>query len=373
MINKQLKYILNKTPNPFKTLKVYVKGKLGWLGIPIIMPYAAYANNENVFIKGAVIEDKGLAKPDQKQKLWKNILTMIKRYSGDEIVGVRVSISYNEQNIIATTDERGIFQTLMENKGTENIDKQEDKVYFSLIDKLSADQGNIRAETHIQHVLPGARFIIASDIDDTVMVSHSTKILKKLRLMLFKNAYTRSPFAGVSAFYNALVRDNSRVNPIFYVSSSEWNLYDLLIDFFKFKGLPPGTLLLSDKKLRLLRFWRSGKKHDDKISNIQKLFGFYPAHDFILIGDSGQRDPEIYLQLAEMFPSRIKAIYIRYIGKKTSHERMDKLSAEAKVLDTEMIVVHNTVEAARHAAEKGYINKDRLNNIEVGKIIDAHE
>lgn len=52
---------------------------------------------------------------------------------------------------------------------------------------------------------------------------------------------------------------------------------------------------------------------------------------------------------------------------------MDKLSAEAKVLDTEMIVVHNTVEAARHAAEKGYINKDRLNNIEVGKIIDAHE
>ncbi|MDT8394029.1 MAG: phosphatase domain-containing protein [Bacteroidales bacterium] len=373
MIRKRLKYILKKAPNPFKILKVYIKGKLGWLGIPIIVPYAAYANNEYVFIKGAVIEDKGLAKPDQKHKLWKNILTTLKRYSGDEIVGVRVSISYNDQNTIVTTDERGIFQSLIKTKGTSNLDTRQDKACFSLIDKLSAEQGDIRAEIPIQRVLPGARFIIVSDIDDTVMVSHSTKILKKLRLMLFKNAYTRSPFAGVSAFYNALARDNSVVNPIFYVSSSEWNLYDLLKDFFKFKRLPPGTLLLSDKKLRLLRFWRSGKKHDDKMSNIQMLFGFYPDHNFILIGDSGQRDPEIYLQLAEMFPSRIKAIYIRCIGKKTGHERMNTLIAEAKVLDTEMILVHNTVEAARHAAEKSYINKDRLDDIEAGKIIDAHE
>ena len=77
---------------------------------------------------------------------------------------------------------------------------------------------------------PSARFGVISDIDDTVLVSHVTSPFKMALVSLFGNAHTRSPFPGVAEFYQALQGGvgGAEQNPIFYVSSSPWNFYDLL-------------------------------------------------------------------------------------------------------------------------------------------------
>lgn len=363
MVKKTILFFLRKAKNPFKALRIAIKRRLGMLGDPVILPYNAYGTENKVMITGAVIEDKGLAKPEPGQNMWKNILTMVKRYSGDEIAGVRVMIEYCGQSVIVKTNERGLFHTILPRRPSAD-GKISDNVSFTLIDRLDEEVEPVRAGCKAFIVDSKPDYIVVSDIDDTVLVSHSTKTLKKLRVMLSKNALTRSPFEGVAAFYRALNKPEKGVErPIFYVSASEWNLYDLLVDFFEDKMMPAGPLLLSDVRLSLFSIFRSGKKYDDKVARIKSLFEHYYLHSFILIGDSGQEDPDIYLKMAEMYPRRVEAIYIRYIGKKRHNRKLERQVEESRELGTEMIIVKTTTGAARHAAGRGFIDASQVKNV----------
>ncbi|MBS0010490.1 MAG: DUF2183 domain-containing protein [Bacteroidales bacterium] len=363
MVKKTLLFFLRKASNPFKAVRIALKRRLGMLGAPVILPYNAYGTEDKVMITGAVIEDKGLAKPEPGQNMWKNILTMVKRYSGDEMAGVRLEITYCGQKVTVKTNERGLFHTILPRRPSPEGEIS-DNISFSLIDRLDDGEEQVRAGCKAFIVSPEPDYIIVSDIDDTVLVSHSTKTLKKLRLMMSKNALTRSPFEGVAAFYRALNKPQEGVErPIFYVSGSEWNLYDLLVDFFKDKKIPAGPLLLSDVSLSLFSIFRSGKKYNDKVERIKDLFEHYYLHNFILIGDSGQKDPGIYLKMAEMYPSRVKAIYIRYIGKKKHKGRLARQVEEARGLGTEMIIVDTSTGAARHAAGRGFIDTSQVKDV----------
>ncbi|MGM0666280.1 MAG: App1 family protein [Bacteroidota bacterium] len=360
MVKKTLLFFLRKAGNPFRAVRIAIKRRLGMLGDPVILPYNAYGTGNKVMITGAVIEDKGLARPEPGQNMWKNILTMVKRYSGDELAGVRVEISYCGKKVIVKTNEKGLFHTILPRRASAG-GKISDSVSFKLIDRLDNGGEPARATCKAFIVDSETDYIVVSDIDDTVLVSHSTRTLKKLRVMMSKNALTRSPFEGVAAFYRALNKpEEGEERPIFYVSASEWNLYDLLVDFFEDKKIPAGPLLLSDIRLSLFSIFRSGKKYHDKVERIKDLFEHYYLHNFILIGDSGQRDPAIYLKMAEMYPSRVKAIYIRYIGRKKHNRQLARQVEEARELGTEMIVVETSTEAARHAAANGFIDTRQI-------------
>jgi phosphatidate phosphatase APP1 len=208
---------------------------------------------------------------------------------------------------------------------------------------------------------------VVSDIDDTVMVSHSTDALKKLRLMLFKNARTRVPFEGVAAFYRALRKGRNgqkNFSPVFYVSSSEWNLYDLLVDFFDFRNIPRGPLLLRELEHSIFHFWKWGKgNHDHKLEKIRFLFSFFEDMNFVLIGDSGQHDPEIYLQVVREWPRRVKAVYIRCIGKSKKNHRTIRIAREMNQLNVPLLLIGNTGEAASHALMNGYIDASSMPDI----------
>jgi len=345
-------------------LKVLLKRKLGWLGNPRILPYTTYGDPDKIMITGAVIEDKGIQAPEPGHGFWKNFLNMIKRYVGAEISGVRVKVVYGESEVVVRTNERGLFHTLLPNNPPPSEKENCQPVKLTLLDQVAENQGTVTAESEVHIHDQTSDFIVVSDIDDTVMISHSSRTFRKLRLMLSKNALTRSPFEGVSGFYKALhepVEGNKR--SIFYVSGSEWNLYDLVLDFLNAQGIPKGPLLLSDVKLKLFSILKSGKKYKDKITRIKALFELYYQEDFILIGDSGQKDPEIYLKIANMYPSRVKAIYIRYIGNRKHNRRLQKLFQEAGELGIEMVIVHSTTEAARHAASRGFIDSEQVGRI----------
>jgi len=108
-----------------------------------------------------------------------------------------------------------------------------------------------------------------------------------------------------------------------YVSSSPWQLYEHLTEHLADEGFPPGSFHLKAFRLRdhllrrVLMLRRSGK-----LSIIRGLFQMFPRRQFLLIGDSGEHDPEIYGSLARRFPQQIAGICIRQLeGQKKLRER----------------------------------------------------
>jgi phosphatidate phosphatase APP1 len=362
---KPLKPIFRFIKKPFRRALVWFKQKAGWLGVPKIVPFRGYGTSTDVYLKGLVIEDKGLAKPHSQQKVWHNFLTMVKRFWSDEIAGVRVKVVFRNCSEVVETDENGFFTLHLKMSNAESRKIKDGgwfPVFYELLDEVVPNQPEVHARGQLRVVADTNKRILVSDIDDTVLISYSTQVLRKLRLMFFKNAHTRLPFHGVSQFYRSLVKgaDGQRSYPFFYVSSSEWNLYDLLSDFFAINHLPAGVFILKELNHSVLKFWKTGsKKHTHKKEKIENLLNLFDGREFILIGDSGQRDPYIYSEIAEKYPGRIKAVYIRCVGLRR-RKSQQKIQSQISRLNVDMVLVNNTSEAEVHALKKGYINLENV-------------
>lgn len=370
---KTFRYFRKITKSVYKRIKLFVKYRLGWLGVPIIIPYHGYGNGKELLVSGYVTEDKGMAKPDEKHTRWENLLAMIKRYSSDEIPGARVEIRVDNARKEVITGETGLFKIRFNSVSlTPNVNSVWIPYMATLQSDITGEDHEVSTRGEI--LIPGedSKFGVVSDVDDTILVSHATQTLRKLWLMLWRNSRTRKPFAGVAAFYRALHvgRDGKQSNPFFYVSSSEWNLYDLLEDFCIHNGFPKGVFLLRELEVSILKFWKSGGgDHQHKYRKIKTLFETYPRMAFILIGDNGQHDPEIYSQIAAEYPRQIRAIYIRVVRKKKKYSRLSEIKERLEQLHVPMILAHDTVEAARHAIENKFIAA----NSEAGIVLDAEE
>ncbi|WP_297337154.1 phosphatase domain-containing protein [Algoriphagus sp.] len=290
---------------------------IGKLDLIQIEPFLALSNGTQVYIKGRVISAYKQSRPKARNNSFKNILAAIRRYAVTSIPETTVLISKGDSEEKVTSDQDGVFECVLPSSG-------ETQVQFSFPEK---EEGINYQESEIPIYEVHSSNGVISDIDDTILISHATQIGKKFWLSVSKNAYTRRPFPGVSEFYQKLsVHGNTEV---FYVSSSDWSLFDLIRDFLEFRKIPLGPILLKDKHINLKNIWTSGGgSHDHKFDKIRFLFSFFPEMNFILVGDSGQHDPEIYAQLKEEFPDRIKTIFIREI--KPNHfieEKRDYLQA----------------------------------------------
>ena len=189
--------------------------------------------------------------------------------------------------------------------------------------------------------------------------------------MLLENARTRLPFPGVAAFYRALERGTlpaeQRDNPIFYVSSSPWNLYDVIAGFLEAQEIPVGPMLLRD--------WDIGpsflRNREYKLAQIREILRTYPALPFMLVGDSGQEDPEIYSALVSEFPDRILAIYIRNVSAHPERsEAIRVLAEQVSAAGSSLVLADDTLTVARHAAAHGWIRDDALAEIGTEKRAD---
>lgn len=272
-----------------------------------VEPFLSFGNRESIFVKGRVITAYKKKRPMSSNSWFKNILAAIRRYSVKSIPDALVEIHFHGQRFEVRTDEDGVFERQIE---VENpyLDKLE-FVNFKVLEPT----GKNKSTWASREVLRFDREVgVISDIDDTILISHSTELGKKLWLSISKNAYTRRPLPGVSDFYKELT--HHKEDPIFYVSSSDWSLFDLVRDFMRFRNIPMGPTLLKDKHINLKNIWKSGGgNHDHKLEKIQFLFNLYPKMKFFLIGDSGQHDPEIYAKVIKKYPDRVKGVFIRLI------------------------------------------------------------
>ncbi len=353
-------YQISKTiSNPLMKLKYSYKQRFSLFKKPVIMPFLGYAGEEKVVIMGCVVEETKISRHKFPKNKWKNIADIANRYWGIYIPFVRIKISYNGDEQIVKANEKGIFEIIIDRSAkNENIHEHNTEIHYEIIDTIIPSQEKIEATGNIMNTNENtAQYGVISDIDDTILVSYATSKLRKLYILLLKNAKSRVAFSGIAAFYKALRNgtNHEQNNPVFYVSNSDWNLYDLIKDFCDINEIPNGPLILKQYRKNLFIFVKTKDVTRHKFQHIRRILNVYGNMKFILIGDSGQHDPEVYTTIAKEYPQRILAIYIRNIGLKSKLLRVERFAEETQKIGIPMLLVKDTEEAAKHAAENGYI------------------
>jgi phosphatidate phosphatase APP1 len=343
----------------FDRFRFDAKRRLGMLDPFEILPYRGYGTPRELFLKGRVLEKTGITRSGQYDTVWDNLRNMGRRFASDEIARARLRAAFEGLEIETRADEEGYFDLRLGLREPLAGPTKWHPVELELLDPESPDGKPVRSRGQVL-VPSGARVGIISDIDDTVVHSSATSVLKMTWIVLLNNAHTRLPFEGVAAFYRALQRgaDGRDYNPIFYVSSSPWNIYDVLEDFLNVHGVPAGPIFLKDWSPSVL-----GKHRAHKLGIIRTLLGTYPELPFVLIGDSGQEDPEIYHQAVRGHPGRIQAVYIRDVAATRRKVEVTAIAEEARKLGVEMVLVLDSAAAAEHAAAKGLIAQDAVPEI----------
>lgn len=346
-----------------------------------IIYYRGFGSPNAVWLTGRVLRQNDLVSPADRAPFWDNLSAAFSRFLTDEVGGITVRIETFGQVFRTVTNEEGYFDITI----NPNIDLPAGRAWFPVRYVLEAvlqpENYDGPSGSGTREVIKDGQLMIApaysqfgviSDIDDTVLVTGATSAWQTLKLTFLENAFTRLPFAGVSAFYRALQGGavTTLFNPIYFVSSSPWNLYDLLIDFFRIQGIPKGPILLRDLGLNA-ELLSSQSHHTHKRAMIDKIMAVNPDLSFVLLGDSGQQDPEIYADVIRANPGRIKAAYIRDVSAEDRRDAAVKeLIQTAAAYNVPMMLVADTVAAAEHAASLGLIDPDALPEIRADRKAD---
>lgn len=167
------------------------------------------------------------------------------------------------------------------------------------------------AEARVRVVDPAARVGILSDVDDTVMVTALPRPLLAAWNTFVVDEHARSAVPGMAVLYERLATAYPTA-PVVYVSTGAWNVAPALTRFLSRHLFPAGPLLLTDWGPTHDRWFRSGPEH--KRTTLARLAGEFPDISWLLIGDDGQHDPEIYAEFAANHPDNVAAVVIRHLS-----------------------------------------------------------
>lgn len=301
-----------------------------------IETYRGFGNADRAILWGRVYRQPGWAG---------NFLRRLLRRG---LSGVEVTATLADRTISARTDADGYFRLRW--TGLDAVPHGWETVTLEGYDARARLAGV--AEIHMRPA--DSTYVTISDIDDTVMdTGVANKLLMYYRLFLV-GAAGRRAFPGVPEFYRALRTGLSGAddNPVVFVSRGPWSIYPVLTDFFRARGIAERPiLLLREWGLTLQSPWpRRARAHKrDLIAEVMDVYG---ESTFVLIGDNGQHDPELYAELAREHPDRIRAVYIRDID--ASAARRQQVETLFGALDVPM-VAGDTAAMARDAVARGLI------------------
>jgi phosphatidate phosphatase APP1 len=175
---------------------------------------------------------------------------------------------------------------------------------------LRAD-GTEPVETLIQVIDANAKFGIVSDIDDTVMVTALPRPFLALWNTFVLSERARMATPGMAVLLDRLTIEHPDA-PVIYLSTGPWNAAPTLKRFLSRNMYPSGALLLTDWGLTQDRWFRSGQEH--KHRNLERLAKEFPDMRWLLIGDNGQHDEQIYSGFAQDHGDMVAAIAIRQLS-----------------------------------------------------------
>ncbi len=329
-----------------------------------IVAYRGYGNGVTAHVYGRVVARIGVTASSDGDTALKNLLNTYRRVEADPLPHVSVNVRFGATSTTMTSDNEGFFGGWLTSEQPE-VAEEWHAYDAELVQRDAGITDTVKGSAEVLVPPKSARFGVISDIDDTVIQSRVSNFIQAARMLMLGNARTRLPFHGVAAFYRALRGgpSGSDNNPVFYVSSSPWNIYDVISEFMELQDIPKGPLLLRDWDLSLGAL-SSARHYEHKTVAIRNVMQLYPDMKFVLIGDTSQHDPEIYRQIVSEFPERVSAIYIRDVTMRADRSAaIQKLAEEVKEANATLVLSEDTLGAAKHAIEHGFIAPETLEDI----------
>jgi phosphatidate phosphatase APP1 len=323
---------------------------------PVVKVYHGYGNVSQMIVFGHVFSLSPLPRKKYRKNFWTNTFALLRSFMVVRVANANVRMVWGGTVCETTTAKDGFFRFEWKHQapmapGNYKIQVQ----YYS-------KQTNALFATGVGSVIIPYinQFSFISDIDDTFLISHSSNIRRRLYVLLTKNAHSRKPFEGVVNHYKLLALAQTNItnpNPFFYVSSSEWNLYDFIKEFTRKNELPEGVFLLSQIK-KLAEVWKTGAtKHSTKFMRIARIFEAYPTQRFVLLGDDSQQDPVIYAGIVTHFPGRVMSVYLRHVYEKNLTNVKEEIK-KIEAAGVEVCHFEHSKDAIEHSYRIGLIQKN---------------
>lgn len=316
--------------------------------------YNGFANQHYCYIYGHALSLSPIKKKHFRSFFLYNTIALLRLFMVRPIKGALVTLQWQNKTYTATTSSDGFFKFEWVHPNV--LAAGEYEVEVMLLKKNSNNIVKATAKGLI--IVPSqTAFSFISDIDDTFLISHSSNLRKRLFVLLTENARSRKPFAGAVKHYRLLhgIDDTETSdNAFFYVSSSEWNLYDYIKEFVQEYKLPDGIFLLNQMKTFSKLFSTGQNNHGGKFTRIVKIIEAFPDQKFVLLGDDSQKDIDIYTSIVEHFPQSVYCVYIRRVG---TPEKPNVLLKQKIIESKEVLFFYfaHSEEAILHSQKIGLI------------------
>ncbi|MCP3098993.1 DUF2183 domain-containing protein [Myxococcus sp. K15C18031901] len=249
----------------------------------------------------------------------------VRRLAARNWEGAKVEVVFQGVTATVTSGHDGYFEV--------NLRPPEGGRFTVGASQAQARVGEVSASARVEVVADALGLLVVSDFDDTVAVTEVTRPTKLVASALLKDADTQPVVPGMAAFYRCL-RGGGEMPAFALVSGSPIQYLPRVGGFLTRHGFPAGFGVY-------LRDLGPGTMSGYKQPLLRRLLQQFDA-PVVLVGDSGEKDPEVYAQIREEFPGRVKAIYIRDAGRTKDASRFQ-----------DMVLFKEARAAADHAVDAG--------------------
>lgn len=329
-----------------------LSGRLGWrVGV---VPYIGRGARGEVELRGRVLlrRDVDPAARPAKHRLRDGLAP----YLSVEVAGAAVAVEVAGRSTEAVSDDDGYLTVTV--PAPDLAPGWHPTRWHLAGDPGSAEDGTVLV------VDPSATFGMVSDLDDTVIHTGLTRFWEALRTSLATAEHERVPIPGAAELYQELVELHGGRAPLFYVSSGAWNLHAALERFLDRHGFPDGPLAMTDWGPGTTQLFREDST-THKVRTVLDLLADHPAVRWVLVGDSGQQDPEAYAAVARVAPERLHAIYIREVPPYSDRRAREvrAIAAELNAIGVPLLLIRDSVAAAEHAQALGLLDPQQVQRV----------
>lgn len=273
-------------------------------GRDAITLYPAFGDARGAVVEGRVVEQRDGGTPDAQDGRLRNLARNLRLFRNDERKRRPVSLHLGDESWHTTTDQEGYFR----------VELPPASLSVPGWHKVSARSAAGEGEGELLLLPPGNRRGLISDLDDTLVLTAVTSRLRMLGNTFLRNPAQRVAVGGMAPLYARVVAANPRPEaaPLVYLSASPRQLHEPIARFLELNGFPKGILVT-----KRVTDDRSSEPLVDqfayKTRKIEDILARWPEVGFVLVGDDGERDPEIYDRLRTLHPDRVEAIWIRHV------------------------------------------------------------
>ncbi len=264
---------------------------------PVLDAYRGFATPEGLELRARVLASLRRTTPEPGQSRWQNLREMASLFLTREVAEVTVIAPTG--GVSGLSDEEGYVTLIL--PGDHAPGRHEIALEIA---------GDPESRVLAPALVPSseARIGTVSDIDDTMMHTGAYSLARNLWTTFTGTHHSRHVFPDSVALMDHLAAGGR--NPVFYVSSSPWNLHAFLEKVFARAGLAEGPIFLRDYGIAEDQFITRGHG-SHKGEAIDRILAANPGLPFVLVGDTGQKDAAIYRDACRRHPGRIRAVVLR--------------------------------------------------------------